>query len=159
MRMLLLMLVGALAACGPRAGIGEAHWVGPGVDVALKGKAKGGWCPNSRMVLVEVIDRDRAAGFSWQFDSLRPGVYPVVLPAEVDSARSGIAVVARYIQLDEVRGYRSLIGTVTVTAVDTLQLTARVAATLQRVGNPDSVRFTAAFRAVPLARDTTLCTR
>src|SRR5437868_9302180 len=140
MRMLLFTLVGALAACGPRAGDGEAHWVGPGVDISLKGKATGGWCPVSRTVLVEVIDQDRAAGLSWQFDSLRPGVYPVVLPAEADSVRSGIAVVARYIQLDEVRGYRSLIGTVTVTAVDTMKITARIAATLQRVGNPDSIR-------------------
>jgi hypothetical protein len=159
MRMLLCTLVGALAACGPRVGNGEAHWVGPGVDIALKGKATGGWCPNSRTILVEAIDKDRSAGFAWQFDSLRPGVYSVALPAAVDSIRSGISVAARYIQLDEVRGYRGVIGTVTVTAVDTMAISARVAATLQRVGNPDSVHFTATFHAVALARDSTLCAR
>src|SRR5437868_14560711 len=100
MRMLLFTLVGALAACGPRAGDGEAHWVGPGVDISLKGKATGGWCPVSRTVLVEVSDQDRPAGLSWQFDSLRPAADPVVLPAEAVSVRSATAAVARCRQLE-----------------------------------------------------------
>ncbi len=159
MRMLLFSLVGALTACGPGAGNGRAHWVGTLVDVSLTAPARGGWCPISRTVLVEANAGDRATGFSWRYDSLSPGVYPVGLPATADSARSGASVAARYIQLDEVRGYRSIVGTLTVTAVDTTAISARVAATLQRVGEPDSIHYTATFHAVALQRDSTLCPR
>ncbi len=159
MRMLLFSLIGALAACGPGAGNGKAHWVGTAVDVSLAAPARGGWCPTNRTVLVEATAGDRATGFSWRFDSLSPGVYPVGLPATADPAGSGASVAARYIELDEVRGYRSINGTLTVTAVDTTTISARVAATLQRVGAPDSVHYTATFHAVVLQRDSTLCPR
>lgn len=159
MRMLLCLLVGVLAACGPNAGNAKAHWVGMAVDVSLAAPARGGWCPNSRTVLVEAVSGDRAAGFKWRFDSLRPGSYPVGLPATGDSLGSGVSAAARYIQLDEIRGYRSINGTMTVTAVDTTRISATVSATLQRVGEPDSVHLTATFHAVPLQRDTTLCPR
>lgn len=159
MRMLLFSLVGALAACGPRAGHVKAHWTGTTVDVSLAASARGGWCPARRAVLVDAIADDRATGFSWRYDSLKPGAYPVGLPASSDSAGSGVSIAARYIQLDEVRGYRSINGTLTVTAVDTTMISARVAATLQRVGEPDSIHYTATFHAVPLQRDSTLCPR
>ena len=159
MRMLLFTLIGALGACGPGTGKGEAHWVGTGVDISFAAPAHGGWCASTRTVLVEAIDRDRATGFSWRYDSLRPGVYPVGLPSTADSTGSGAAIAARYLQLDEIRGYRSIAGTVTVTEVDTTTISAKVAATLQRVGEQDSVHFTATFHAVELRRDSTLCSR
>ena len=159
MRMILCALAGLLAGCGPYAGNAKAHWTGAAVDVALAAPAEGGWCPNSRTVLVDAIDGDRATGFKWQFDSLRPGTYPVGLPTTSDSLGSGISVAARYIQLDEVRGYRSTNGTMTVTAVDTQTNSAKVPATLQRVGDPDSIHYTATFHRVALQRDTTLCSR
>ena len=159
MRMLLFSLVGALTACGPGAGNAKAHWLGTAVDVSMTAPARGSWCPVSRTVLVEATAGDRATGVSWRFDSLRPGVYPVGLPATADSAGSGASVAARYIQLDEVRGYRSINGTLTVTSIDTTSISAKVAATLQRVGEPDSIHYTATFHAVRLQRDSTLCPR
>ena len=157
MRMLLCSLVGVLAACGPYAGNAKARWVGTAVDVSLAAPARGGWCPVSRTVLVDAAAGDRATGFKWRFDSLKPGTYPIGLPGAADSLGSGASAAARYIQLDEIRGYRSINGTMTVTAVDTTKISATVSATLQRVGDPDSIHLTATFHAVPLQRDSTLC--
>ena len=101
-----------------------ARWVGSEVDITVSGEARGGWCPEARAVLLDVLADDRVAGVAWHYDSLVPGTYPVVPPTPSDSAAISVTVEA----------------------------------TLQRVGDTDTVRFTAQFRRIPLTRDATLCT-
>ena len=158
MRMLLLPLLGAVTACGPRPGMATARWVGSEIDITVSGEARGGWCPEARAVLLDVLADDRVAGVAWHYDSLVPGTYPVVPPTPSDSAAAGGAVAARYVYLDEVRGYQGLSGTLKVTAVDSAAISVTVEATLQRVGQTDTVRFTALYHRIPLTRDATLCT-
>ena len=157
MRMLLLTVVAALAACGNGPGTGTAQWTGVGVDETVHGKAQAGWCAESRTVLLEVSAEDRVAGASWRFDSLAPGEFPLAPPVPADSARVAAAAAARYVHLDEVRGYRALTGTLRVTAVDSTEISATVEGLLQRVGEIDTLQFTARFHRVPLSRDETLC--
>ena len=158
MRMLVLSLLMAVSACGPGAGNAMAHWSGAGVDVSLAGPARGGWCPASRTVLLDLTEDDRVAGLVWHYDSLVPGRDSVGPPGSPDSVIGGASVAARYLSLDEVRGYRSLSGMLQVIAVDSTQISAKVDASLQRVGAVDTVHFTAEFYRIPLTQDTTLCT-
>lgn len=157
MRALLLLPVLGLAACGPTPGAANARWTGPGVDVAVTGVAKGGWCPASGVVLLEVRDGDRIAGLRWRADSLVADSSVINLPGPADTIGTFVAVAARYLYLDEVRGYRGVTGWARITSADTLALSASVDGRLQRVGEQDTVHFIAHFDRVPLTRDETLC--
>lgn len=155
MRMLVLALVATIVACAPRSGRAEARWTVNGVEVEVAGTPRGGWCPSTKTILLEVTEDERVAGLAWRYDSLVPG--EVVVTPPPDSFALGAWFAVRYVQLDEVRGYRSLAGTMQVTSVDTLRITARVTATLQRVGEEDTVHVTARFDRVPLTLDPSLC--
>lgn len=157
MRTLLFLPVLVAAACGPPPGTATARWVGPGVDQEVTGKALGGWCPPSGTVLLEVQDGDRIAGLSWRAESLVVDSSVINLPSPADSTGTYASVAARYVYLDEVRGYRGVTGTARVTSADTLAFSATVDARLQRVGEADTVHFIATFDRVPLTRDVTLC--
>jgi hypothetical protein len=152
-----LSLSAGLAACGSKAGTGTARWEGPGVEVAVEGKALGGWCPASGAVLLEVSDGDRVAGLSWRADTLVADSSVINLPNDADTAGTYASAAARYVYLDEVRGYRGVTGMARVTSADTLAFSATVEARLQRVGEQDTVHFIATFDRVPLSRDETLC--
>lgn len=155
--MLLFLPVLGLAACGSMAGTGDARWTGEGVDVAVAGKALGGWCPTSGVVLLEVSDGDRIAGLSWRADPLVTDSAVLNLPNDADTLVTHASAAARYLQLDEIRGYRSVTGMARVTSADTLAFSATVDGRLQRVGETDTVHFIATFDRVPLTRDLTLC--
>jgi hypothetical protein len=163
MRMLHLPLVAALAACGNAPGTATAQWVGIGagsnVDEQVTGPARAGWCAESGTVLLEVQVEDRVAGALWRFDTLAPGSFPIALAVASDTVRPSAAIAARYLYLDEVRGYRGLSGTLQITVVDSTEISATAAALVQRVGETDTLRFTATFNQLPLVRDETLCMR
>lgn len=156
-KLLSIIFVGVLAACGPKAGMGSARWTGTGVDEQVAGKAVGGWCPATGAVLVEVSDEDRVAGLSWRGMPLVADSAPLDLPNDADSIGTRASAAARYVYLDEVRGYRAVTGMAQVTSADTLAFTATVEGRMQRVGEQDTVHFTATFDRVPLVRDVTLC--
>ena len=157
MRTLLFLPLLGLAACGSQAESGRARWTGQGVDVEVSGEAQGGWCPESGTVLVEVSADDRIAGLSWRADPLVPDSAPLNLPNDADTSRTRASAAARYLYLDEVRGYRAVTGTARVTSADTAAFSATVEGRLQRVGDQDTVHFIATFDRVPLVRDVTLC--
>lgn len=157
MRTLLLLPVLGLAACGATPGAATARWTGMGVDVAVDGAAQGGWCPASGVVLLEVREGDKIAGLRWRADSLVADSSVINLPSIADTAGTYASVAARYNYLDEVRGYRGVTGLVRVTSADTLAFSATVDGRLQRVGEQDTVHFTATFDRIPLTRDETLC--
>jgi len=157
MRTLFLLPVLALAGCGSKAGTGHARWTGLGVDVEVAGKALGGWCAESGMVLLEVSQGDRIAGLSWRADTLVADSAALNLPNDADTVGTHAAAAARYIYLDEVRGYRGITGVARITSADTLAFSASVDGRLQRLGEEDTVHFTATFDRVPLTRDLTLC--
>ena len=165
MRTLLLLPVLGLAACGSTAGTGTARWTAAGGDVTVAGKATGGWCPASGVVLLEVSEGDRLAGLSWRADPLVADSAVIELPNVADSVadsaaavpRAYASVAARDVFLSEVRGYRGVSGMARVTSADTLAFSATVEARLQRAGEIDTAQFTATFDRVPLTRDLTLC--
>jgi hypothetical protein len=107
--------------------------------------------------MVEAAEDDRVVGVVWRYDSLVAGTFPIATPAAPESVSTGAAVAARYVHLDEVRGYRAVSGAWRVTKVDSTTLSGTVDGTLQRVGEADTVHFTASFERVPLTRDTTIC--
>lgn len=152
-------LLAALAACRGGPGRVDAEW-GPTDSVpALRGVAEAGWCAERQLVLVQTTDQDRAVGFTWHFDSLRPDSVAVAAPTADDSLVPYASAALREIRNQEVRGYRSVSGTLRITAVDSGRISARLRAVMQRIGRPDTTTLTAEFRAVPMRRDTTLCTR
>ncbi|HEX7918874.1 MAG TPA: hypothetical protein VF454_05680 [Gemmatimonadales bacterium] len=157
MRTLLLLPVFGLLACGSQAGSGHARWTGLGVDVSVTGKGRGGWCAESGMVLLEVSEGDKIAGLSWRAAPLVADSAVLDLPSDTDTVGTHAAAAARYIYLDEVRGYRAITGMAHVTSADTLAFSATVEGRLQRLGEEDTVHFTATFDRVPLTRDLTLC--
>ena len=108
-------------------------------------------------MLLEVSDGDRIAGLRWRADSLVADSAVINLPGSADTIGTFTAVAARYIYLAEVRGYRGVTGMVQVTSADTQAFSATVDGRLQRVGEQDTVHFTATFDRVPLRRDQTLC--
>ena len=155
--MLLLLPVLGLLACGSQAGAGHARWTGPGVDIAVTGRALGGRCAESGMVLLEVAEGDRIAGLSWRADPLVADSAVLDLPDDLDTVGTHAAAAARYVYLDEVRGYRAVTGMAHITSADTLAFSATVEGRLQRLGEEDTVHFIATFDRVPLTRDLTLC--
>lgn len=157
MRTLLFLSVLGLVACGSKAGSGHARWTGPNVDITVEGKALGGWCAESGMVLVEVSEGDRIAGLAWRADPLVADSAPLNLPNDADTVGTHASTAARYIYLDEVRGYRGITGVARITSADTLAFSATVDGRMQRLGEEDTVHFTATFDRVPLTRDLTLC--
>ncbi|HWA40605.1 MAG TPA: hypothetical protein VG712_03280 [Gemmatimonadales bacterium] len=157
MRKLCFLLSGSLLAVGCARGQGTAHWTGPGVDERVAGAATGGWCPASGEVLLEVSEEDRIAGLSWRGSPLVADSAPLNLPNDADSVGTRASAAARYVYLDEVRGYRSVTGVARITSADTLAFSATVEGRLQRVGEQDTVHFIATFDRVPLTRDETLC--
>jgi len=153
-------LLALLVGCGLRDGHASAHWATSHGKVDLAAPASAGWCASSRTILVQSTDGDRVVGFTWHYDSLVPGSVPLNPPVPQDSAPLPSASAAlRYVADGEVLGFRSASGMLRVTAVDTATIDARLDARLQRVGRSDTASFTAAFRRVPLVRDTTLCHR
>ncbi|HVX87659.1 MAG TPA: hypothetical protein VG940_01940 [Gemmatimonadales bacterium] len=157
MRKLLFILSGSFLVAGCTTGRGTAHWTGPGVDERVSGTAMAGWCPASGTVLLEVSEEDRIAGLSWRGSPLVADSAPLNLPNDADTAGTRASAAARYVYLDEVRGYRSVTGMARVTSADTLAFSATVEGRLQRVGEQDTVHFIATFDRVPLTRDQTLC--
>lgn len=150
-------LLTLLAGCGLRGGRGSAHW---GVDSSagtLSAPAAGGWCAETRTILVQAAEGDRVVGFVWRYDSLRPDSALLTVPPPADSQVAGSSAALRFMKNGELRGFRSVGGTLNVTKVDATTIDARLEAKLQRVGRTDSTELTADFRRVPLVRDTTLC--
>ena len=145
------------SACGPEAGTASARWTAPGSEVEIEGEAHGSWCPESGVVLLEVSEGDRIVGLRWRSDSLTTGEAPIDLPNEADTIGTKAAVAARYVQLDEVRGFRGVQGTARITSADTLGVSATVEARLDRLHDVDTLHLTATFSRVPLVRDPTLC--
>lgn len=151
-------LLAMLLGCGLRDGRASAHWTTARGAADLSAAATAGWCASSRTILVQATDADRVVGLTWRYDSLVPGTVPLTPPSSPDSTPLGSASAAlRYVADGEVLGFRSASGMLRVNAVDTTMLDARLEAHLQRVGRSDTTLFTAAFRRVPLVRDTTLC--
>lgn len=152
-----LLLLGALAACGPGRGMVNAQWqVGEEqVDFAAPGRA--GWCPASGMILVDATESDRAVGVHWHFDSLAPASWALETPTHPDSTVTGASAVMRYVHLDEVRGYQSLSGELTVESIDSQAVSGHLSTTLHHAGESDSTIMTMTFTRVPLVADTTLC--
>jgi hypothetical protein len=152
-----LLVLGALAACGGGRGMVDARWQVGDDDVEVSTEGKGGWCPSTSVILIEGIEGDRAVGVHWHYDSLAPGSFELEPPAGPDSAVTGASVGARYVHLDEVRGFRSLSGRLTVRAIDSSAVSGSLTAMLQRVGETDSTTLTMTFDRVPLVLDATLC--
>ena len=157
MRNVVPILLVVLAGCGLRGGRGTARWNVDGEAGKLSAPATGQWCPSSRTLVVQATDEDRVVGFVWHYDSLRPDSAVIAPPPPVDSPATGASAALRMMKDGELFGFRSVSGILRVTAVDTLQIDARLEAKLQRVGRTDSTGLTAEFRRVALVRDTTLC--
>jgi hypothetical protein len=108
---------------------------------------------------VQSTDADRVVGFSWHYDSLGAAEVQVLPPAPADSPAVAGSVALRYLRDGDTFGFRSVSGTLRVTAADPEMIDARVEAKLLRVGRTDSTELTAEFRRVRLVPDTTLCSR
>lgn len=152
-----LLLLGGVAACSSGRGMVDARWLDQAEHLEIVTEGRAGWCPSSRMILVEATDEDRAAAVHWHFDSLGPSSYRLEVPTVPDSVVTGASAVLRYVHLDEVRGYRSLSGELTVESPDSSAVSGRVTAVLQRTGESDSTTLEMSFDRVPLVVDSTLC--
>ena len=152
-----LLVLGALAACHPGRGTVDARWLDGADHLDIVAEGRAGWCPASGTIMVEGTDEDRAAAVRWHDDSLKSRSWQLEVPTVPDSAVTGASAVLRYVHLDEVRGYRSLSGELTVASIDSASVTGRFSALLQRIGEADSVRLTMSFDRVPLMVDSTLC--
>jgi hypothetical protein len=151
------LLLGALTACTPEEGKVTALWQVGGEEIEVAGAGEGKWCPASGRILVDATEGDRAVGVLWHFDSLVPASYPLGAPTGTDSGVTGASAAARYVHLDEVRGYRSLSGQLTVKGIDSTRVSGEVTALLQRIGEPDSINMTMIFKGIRLAVDSTVC--
>ena len=151
-------LVTLLSGCAFRGGRVSARWVVDSAPWRFSGPASGAWCGASRTILVQGTDGDRVVGFVWRYDSLRPDSAAIGTPAPADSPAVGSSAALRFMKDGELLGFRSVSGTLRVTAVDTTMIDARLAAKLQRVGRTDSTEMTAEFHRIRLVPDTTLCT-
>jgi hypothetical protein len=152
-----LLLLGGLAACHPGRGTVDARWLDQAEPLKIVTEGRAGWCPSSGMILVEATEEDRAAAVHWHFDSLGPSSHKLEVPTVPDSTVTGASAVLRYVHLDEVRGYRSLSGELTVESIDSSAVTGRLTAVLQRIGEADSTSLEMSFDRVPLVVDSTLC--
>ena len=152
-----LLVLGAVTACGLGKGSVDAEWqvAGERHEVTTEGAA--GWCAASGMILVEGTEGDRAVGVHWHYDSLAPAVHQLEPPTSADSAVTGASAAIRYVHLDEVRGYRSLAGELTVRAIDSATVSGSVTAVMHRVGESDTTVLAMTFDRVPLVADSTLC--
>lgn len=148
-----------LMACSGRAGRVEVRWGPADSAQQFRGDASAAWCAERRLVLLQATDADRAVGLTWHFDSLVRDSVAVAAPTADDSLVPYASAALREIRNQEMRGYRSVSGTLWITAIDSTRISARLHAVLQRIGRPDTTTLTADFRAVPMQRDTTLCTR
>ena len=151
------LVLGALAACSGGRGVVDARWQVTGEELEIDAPGKGGWCPSYSLILIEATDGDRAVGVRWHYDSLAPGAWDLEPPTDLDSVVTGASAAVRYVHLDEVRGYRSLSGRLTVRAVDSSTVSGDVTAVLQRIGDADTATLTMTFDRIPLALDATLC--
>ena len=136
-----------------------AQWTAPKGSLKLSAPATAGWCPGSRTILLQGVEGDRAVGVVWHYDSLAPASVLLAPPEPADSATVPASAALRYLSDGVIVGYRSVGGSLRVTAVDTAKIDVRLEATLQRTGGPDTTRLSATFRRVPLTRDATLCGR
>lgn len=154
-----VLLLAAVAACGPRPGTVQARWqkaTEPGqLDVA----GIGAWCPETRTIMVDATDGDDAVGVVWRYPAtgLAAGTFALGLPTDSTADAAPGSAALRYVHLDEVRGFRSLTGTLTLTAADSTHVTGTLTAQMQRVGEVDTTGLEMEFHAIPLARDVTVC--
>ena len=158
MRASLLLLIG-LAACGPRPGTVTARWVGSQGPVEFEAPGVGSWCPETRIVLIDATKGDDAVGVLWRYEGEAPatGTLALGLPPDSTPTQTPATAALRYLHLDEVRGYRSITGSVALTAADTVAVTGTLTARMQRVGEVDSTELEMTFHAIPLVRDVTAC--
>lgn len=147
------------AGCGLREGRVTAQWTSAKGPVHLSAPATAEWCPGSKTILLQGTEVDRVVGLVWHYDSLAAGSVLLAPPQPPESTAVPASAALRYLGDGLILGYRSVSGLLRVTAVDTARIDARVDATLQRAGGPDTTRLSATFRRVPLMRDTTLCGR
>lgn len=152
-------LVSALAACTGAGGRVDARWGPPDTVSRMRSAATGAWCPERGVVLVQATDQDRAVGFSWRFDTLRPDSIPLTPAATGDTIGRSASAALRDVRLQELRGYQSVAGLLRVTGVDSTRISAHLEGVMLRVGRADTTPLTADFRNVVLRRDTTLCHR
>lgn len=152
-----LLLVGALAACGTGRGKVHAEWQVAGEEKEFSTEGEGAWCASSGRAFVAGLEGDRAVGVHWHFDSLVPATFELEPPTSPDSTVTGASAAARYVYLDEVRGYRSLSGQLAVTKIDSATVSGRLNAIMQQLGQPDSMTLTMTFDRIALVADTTLC--
>ena len=152
-----LLFVLALTACGVRPGEVRAHWQGATGPSTMRAVGSAGWCPETRTIVIEATEGDDAVGVVWRYREGGPEVGSVELSPPSDSALSSAAAALRYVHLDEVRGYRSVIGTLSITAADTVAVSGTLRGPMSRVGGVDSTTLDMTFHAVPLTRDATVC--
>jgi hypothetical protein len=154
-----VLLLAALAACGPRPGTVQARWETPQGEVKVDVRGKAGWCPETRTILVDATQQDDAVGVFWRYTGGGPVPGALELGPPPDSTGEGAPANAalRYVHLDEIRGYRSLSGTLTLGAADSSAVSGTLTARMQRVGEADTTPLAMEFHAVPLVRDATVC--
>ena len=154
-----VLLLAAVAACGPRPGSVQARWQGATGPGALDVGGTGVWCPETQTVLVDATEGDDAVAVFWRYPAtgLVAGTVDLGLPTDSTEERAPGSAALRYVHLDEVRGYRSLSGTLTLTTADTAFVTGTLTARMQRVGEADSTGLEMEFHAIPLVRDPTIC--
>jgi hypothetical protein len=154
-----VLLLAAVAACGPRSGSVQARWEGSTGPIELDVAGVGVWCPETRTVLVDATEGDDAVAIFWRYpeNGLAAGTVDLGLPTDSTVERAPGSAALRYVHLDEVRGFRSLSGTLTLTAADTTTVTGTVTARMQRVGETDSTGLEMEFHAIRLVRDVTVC--
>jgi hypothetical protein len=154
-----LFLLALVAACGPRPGTVQARWQGSQGEIEVRVEGQGSWCPETRTVLIDATQGDDAVGVFWRYPAggLGPGEVELGLPPDSTGEPAPGSAALRYVHLDETRGYRSVSGTLTLSAADTTAVTGTLAAKMQRVGEADSTDLAMEFHAVPLFRDPTVC--
>lgn len=148
-----------LFGCGRGRGTVAADWrtlEGP-QHFSVEGAAA--WCPGRGPILVGGVDGERVAGVVWRTGTPAAGTYALGLPPlpEDTTPPPAASVAFRYIQLDEVRGYQSVSGSLAVTDTAEGRLSGRVDALLQRIGESDTLTMRMEFRGVRLTVDSTLC--
>src|SRR6478736_6349898 len=154
-----VLLLAAVAACGPRPGTVQARWQGATGPGTLDVVGKGTWCPDTRTVLVDATEEDEAVGVFWRYPAtgMVAGTLDLGLPTDSTPEQAPGSAALRYVHLDEVRGFRSLSGTMTLTAADSTHVTGTLTARMQRVGEADTTGLEMEFHAIPLVRDVTIC--
>jgi hypothetical protein len=159
--LLLTLLVCTACRSGTEPSSGElvATWR-DSLDASFRTSATARWCRRDSLLELFAVRNDTAVGVAiMPRDTLAGGEYPVFPAVPFNSLRPQAMAAARWLDQAELKGFEGASGKVTVTASPPGTVSGTLDLLLRRTGNPDTLRVTGRFSAVPVESALAVCGR